>query len=150
MQQIFEWQNWLLHNPMYFGIFFIFMWLVASYTISKISGWSRLAEKYQTSEKPESKVMQAVQAQWGSFMIAGNIYTIACNSEGMYLGVLFPFRFGHPPLLIPWYDIKTSKVGGLIKNRIRLKFGNAISRPFEIYERTAEKIKECSNGKFNY
>ena len=94
--------------------------------------------------------MQAVQARWASTMMGGNIYTIACNREGLFLGVLFPFRIGHPPLLIPWHDIRTSRISGIIKPRIQLDFGNGISNPFEIYENTAEKIKECSNGNFNY
>jgi hypothetical protein len=68
----------------------------------------------------------------------------------MYIGVLFPFRAGHPPLLIPWHDINAMKISGLIKPRIQLVFGNGISRPFEIYEKTAEKIKVGSNGQFNY
>jgi len=150
MEQIFEWQSWLMNKPIYFGIFFVVMWVITSFIISKITGWSRLAEKYRTRRKPKSKLLLAVQVHWGSTYMAGNIYTIGCNTEGMYLGVLFPFRVGHPPLLIPWHDIKTSKISGLIKSRIQLNFGNNLSRPFEIYDKTAQKIKERSNGQFNY
>jgi hypothetical protein len=28
---------------------------------------------------------------------------------GLYLSVLFPFRPGHPPLLIPWQDISATE-----------------------------------------
>lgn len=150
MEKIIELPNFLLQNPIYFGVVFVVMWLLVLLFFSKITGWSRLAEKYRATTKPESKLMQAVQVQWGSIMMAGNIYSIGCTREGMYLGVLFPFRVGHPPLLIPWRDIKTSKVTGLFKPLVRLDFGNSISRPFEIYEKTARRIKECSNGKFHY
>jgi len=150
MQRLIEWQNVLLHNPIYFGILGVVMWCFVLITISRITGWSRLAEKYQTRAKPESNVMRAVKARWGSVMISGNIYTIACTNEGMYLGVLFPFRLGHPPLLIPWHDIKTSRISGLLLPRIQLEFANGMSRPFQIYENTAKRIKECSNGKFSY
>ena len=150
MQQIDEWQNLLLSNPVYFGIFFVVMWLLISFTFSKITGWSRLAEKYRINTKPESKLMQAVQVFWGSALMAGNIYTLGGNSKGMYLGVLFPFRAGHPPLLIPWYDIKAKKVDRLFIPRVQLTFGGGLSRPFEINERVAKKLKDASNGQFNY
>jgi len=150
LEQIFEWQNWLLHNPIYFGVFFVVMWCLVSFTLSKITGWSRLAEKYRTRTKPESKLMQAVQAYWGSVMLAGNIYTIGTTNTGLFLGVLFPFRIGHPPLLIPWHDIRAKKVDGFLKPRVQLTFGNGLSRPFEIYEKTAEIIKKGSNDQFSY
>ncbi len=150
MEQIFEWQMSLLNNPVYFGIFLVVMWCLTLVALSKITGWSRLAEKYKTRIKPESKLMYAVQAFWGSIMLAGNIYTIGTDRNGLFLGVLLPFRIGHPPLLIPWHEIRAKKVDGFIKPRVQLIFGNGISRPFEVYEKTAKKIEEGSNGKFSY
>ena len=150
MENIFELQAWLLNNPIYFGIFFIVMWFLVSYTISRITGWARLAEKYRTRSKPETKLMQAVQVYWGSILMAGNIYTLGSTSKGMFLGVLFPFRLGHPPLLIPWHEIKAKKVDRFLMMRIQLSFGNGLSRPFEINGKVAEKIKAGSNGQFNY
>jgi len=34
-----------------------------------------------------------------------NILTIGADEGGLYLGVLFLFRAGHPPLYIPWREI---------------------------------------------
>lgn len=150
MQQLNEWTKVLTQNPALYGLFIATMWVLVLLTISRLSGWSRLAERYSTSAAPESCVMRMVRAQWGSIMITGNIYTMACNNDGLYLGVLFPFRLGHPPLLIPWHDIKAEKINSILTPRIQLQFGGGLSRPFEIYERTADKLKSCSNGKFNY
>ena len=150
MTKISEWQEIIFHNPLYIGLLIITMWIVVLISVSKITGWSRLAEKYRTWDKPESNIMRAVRAYWGSVMITGNIYTIACNSKGMYLGVLFPFRLAHPPLLIPWHDIKTSRIKGLLNRRVRMVFGDNLSRPFEVFESTAVKIEKCSHGKFSY
>jgi hypothetical protein len=35
-----------------------------------------------------------------------NVLTVASDSEGIYLGVLFLFRIAHPPLFIPWSEIE--------------------------------------------
>lgn len=150
MDQIFEWLQLLMNNPVYFGGFFVVMWFIVLYIISRITGWSRLAEKYRTFTKSESKLMQAVQVYWGSVLMAGNIYTVGSSNKGMYIGVLFPFRPGHPPLLIPWHEIKAKKVNRAFQPRIQLSFGNNLSRPFEINEKVAEQIKAGSSGQFNY
>jgi len=150
MQQFIEWQNVIFQNPAFFGIFMVTIWILALLTISRLSGWARLAERYSTAAEPETGVMRMVRAQWGTIMITGNIYTIACNKGGLYLAVLFPFRLGHPPLLIPWHDIKAKKISSFLAPRIQLEFGGGVSRPFEIHESTAERIKACSNGKFSY
>ena len=150
MDHIIEFQKWLLNNPVNFGIFFVAMWFIVSITFSRVTGWSRLAEKYRATSKSESKLMRAVQVYWGSILLAGNIYTLGSSSKGMFLGVLFPFRLGHPPLLIPWHEIKAKRVNRLFMPRIQLSFGNGLSRPFEINENVAEKIKAGSNGQFIY
>jgi hypothetical protein len=150
VEVLMEKQAWLLSNPIYFGIFFVAMWCLVCFVISRITGWSRLAEVYRARYMPESKLMRLVQVYWGTVMVAGNIYTVGADNDGLYLAVLFPFRVGHPPLLIPWQDIKAEKVDGFLRPRVRLIFGDEVSRPFEIYEKTAERIKEGSNGRFGY
>jgi len=140
----------LFHNPIYVGIYIATIWPIVLFTISKITGWTRLAEKYRTWEDPESNVMRAVRVNWGNIMITGNIYTIACNRTGLYLGVLFPFRLFHPPLLIPWHEIKTNRINGVMNKRVQLQLDKNLSRPFEIVESIAERIKLGSNGKFTY
>jgi hypothetical protein len=33
------------------------------------------------------------------------VLTLGSDAEGVYLGVMFLFRFAHPPLFIPWSDV---------------------------------------------
>ena len=79
MEQLFGWQQDLLNNPLYFGIFFIVGWIVVSFMFSIITGWNKLAEKYRTYKKPDSKVFRAVQVTWGSPLMAGNIYIMGSS-----------------------------------------------------------------------
>jgi hypothetical protein len=145
-----DWQLQLLENPLYFGIIFVVGWIVVSFIFSKITGWSRLAEKYRIYKKPEFKLLRAVQVTWGTPLIAGNIYTLGSTYKGLYLGVLFPFRVGHPPLLIPWRDIKVKKVKRLMSTKIVFEFKNGLSRPIEIGENVAEKLRAGSKGQLSF
>ncbi len=150
INRMFEWQHWPTKHPVYFVIFFIAMWLFVSFIFSRLTGWNKLSGKYRAQSIPKIKLMRAVQVSWDSLMLAGNIYTLGGSDNGLHLGVLFPFRFCHPPLFIPWQDIEAKRVKRLFMSRIQLSFGGDLSRPFEINEKVAEKLRESSNGQFGY
>lgn len=150
MEQIMDLQLQLLSNPLYLGIFFVVGWIVVLLMISRITGWSRLAEKYRTYKKPDFKLLRLVQVNWGSPLMAGNIYTLGSSYKGLYLAVLFPFRIGHPPLLIPWRDIKAKKEKRLMSNKVVFEFKNGLSRQLEISENAAEELKTGSKGQLSF
>ncbi len=150
MNHIFEWQTWLLDRPVYFGLFFIVMWCMASFVISRYTGWNKLADRYETRSKPNTKLIKMVQVNWGSMMTGGNIYVIGSTHEGLYLNVMFPFKVGHSALLIPWRDINTKVIEGWYQSRVQLNFGADLSKPFQISEKTARKVREGSNDQFSY
>ena len=35
-----------------------------------------------------------------------NVLTLAVSRQGLYLGSMFLFRFMHPPMLVPWSEVK--------------------------------------------
>ena len=51
--------------------------------------------------------------------------TIGTGVEGLYIAVLFLFRVGHPPLFIPWNDIKIRRKKILGFPLLVLKFARA-------------------------
>ncbi len=150
MEQLFGWQQDILDNPLYFGLFFIGGWLVVSFMFSIVTGWNKLAERYRTYNKPDFKLFRAVQVTWGSPLMAGNIYIMGSSNKGLYLGVLFPFRIGHPPLLIPWRDLRVEKVKSFMSNKVVFKFKDGTARPLEIKENMAEKLIEGSGGQLSF
>lgn len=67
-------------------------------------GWQRLVASYRVDELP------AVPRRWLSLAYVGfiqyqNVIRANASAEGRGLSVIFPFRVGHPPLLIPWQAI---------------------------------------------
>lgn len=101
--------EWMQQNPALVPVaaaaFFVGVWVVAVVLVSLLSGWWGLAEQYRT-ETPfpaHMRRFQRGQMRWRTNY--GNILTVASDSRGLYLSVMFLFRLGHPPLFIPWADI---------------------------------------------
>ena len=145
-----QFMSWPAAMPILEGIVFVAIWIAATVSISRMTGWHRLAEKYAMAEMPDIRFARAVHVYWGSVMLSGNIYTVGADREALYLGVLFPFRAGHPPLRIPWRDIKAQRVKRLFLPRVSLAFGGGLSRPFEISDRVAERLGTDSSGALVY
>jgi hypothetical protein len=82
---------------------FIAFWLGVVKVIALL-GWQRLATHYHVAQVP------AVPRQWLSLAYVGfiqyqRVIRAGASAEGLVLTVIFPFRVGHPPLLIPWQAI---------------------------------------------
>jgi hypothetical protein len=136
----------LLAHPASFVIVFPVVWCAVSWFFSLITGWQLLASRYRARVGPDVKPLRAVRANWGSLLLAGNVYVLAATAQGLYLGVLFPFRFGHPPLLIPWRDVRAERFQGLAGTDVCLWLGEKRPRQFLIGLRDAEKLREQSRG----
>ena len=79
------------------------MWCFLSWLLSRLSGWSRLAEHY-----PASQGIVGESAHMRSGRIGAVHYHSALsfrvNDEGLRIAVAFPLRLGHPPIFIPWEE----------------------------------------------
>jgi hypothetical protein len=74
---------------------------------------------------------------WGDYT---NIIQIFAEADALYLSVFFPFRIGHPPLCIPWKEIKFSKTRLLWRRYVVLTLGEQECIPMRISERMAAKL----------
>ena len=43
-----------------------------------------------------------------------NVLTLGASQRGLYLASMFLFRFMHPPLLVPWSEIKVRRSKGWV------------------------------------
>ncbi len=85
----------------WFFIVFAAGWFGVSYLLGKESGWQNLAKKYgkNKDENPDEN-FQAGNGYIGKTRHNG-ILKVAVNNKGLYLRVLFPFKFGHKNLVLP-------------------------------------------------
>lgn len=123
----------------FFLVFFPLLWLGVSFVIAQIGGWATLAQVYHfTGEfRGERWSLQSARMRWGTGY--NSVLTVGANQEGLYLAPLILFRFGHPPLFIPWYDISVKQTGSIFRYT-ELSFRQVPSVSLKIGRRLAERL----------
>jgi hypothetical protein len=91
--------------PLAFPLFFAGTWVGVSALLSRLSGWSALAERYPAADEPEGE-----RVVWTSAQLGGVSFRSCLNAtlaaSGLYLVPARLFRLFMPPILIPWSDIR--------------------------------------------
>ena len=87
-----------------FPLFFIANWMFVVFILSKL-GWSKLLKKYSYNKPFIGRRIGFVSAKI-NLTSYSNVIILKTNDEGFYMKVMFLFRFFHPPVFIPWSEIK--------------------------------------------
>jgi len=139
-------QPWIQQHPaswsVIFPIFFVAMWLLIFAAISVVGGWHALAERFR-SDGSFTGVTWGWQSAYFRYRVHyGGCLIVGSNRDGLYLRILFPFRFMHPPLFIPWREISlTTSRYWLIGEVGRFQLGRETQIPFTVGERLLKKIR---------
>jgi hypothetical protein len=90
-----------------FVIGFPSLWVAVSLLLSRVGGWAQLAERYPVTSPCEGPTFYM---QSGSVGLVNykSCLTLRICATGLRLSVLFPFRVGHPPILIPWKEFHST------------------------------------------
>jgi hypothetical protein len=84
-------------------------WLAICGVLSLMSGWYELSQRFKSSEHIDGErfSLRSGAIGWGVFPVSyGNCLFVTVGPEGIGLSILFPFRFLHPRLLMPWAAIE--------------------------------------------
>lgn len=92
-----------------FPIAFIGLWCAVSLILSHVGGWHRLAHRFTVNSPPSGKSHSMQSGRIGGVNY-NHCLTIHISEHGLRLSILFLFRLGHPPLLIPWDQIKSVQI----------------------------------------
>ncbi|MEO1652308.1 MAG: hypothetical protein AAFU64_02080 [Bacteroidota bacterium] len=94
------------------GFFTVFplIWILVIQIISLASGWKSLAFQFRTRQKAPENTRYSVSGMMGISRYNG-VLNVGFNQMGLYLSVIFLFRPGQPPLLIPWEEIAKIEPG---------------------------------------
>ena len=127
-----------------FPIYFLTLWLVVGATISLVGGWFSLAKLYRTQVpfKGARWRMQSGQMRW--LANYNNVLTVGASPQGLYLASMFLCRFQHPPLLIPWSEIKVRRKKGWVFETVILTLGHELAIPFRIRGKLAARLQESA------
>jgi hypothetical protein len=130
-----------------FPVYFVTLWLVVGSIISSVGGWLSLSRLYRAQ-------VQFGGARWGGqsgrmrwLTNYNNVLTLGASRDGLYLAMNFPFRFMHPPLLIPWAEIKVRKSKGWFFEYVTFTMGREMEIPLRIRTKLADRLKnEAGNN----
>ena len=127
-----------------FPIYFLWLWLLVGATISVIGGWFSLAKVYRTQVAFDGTKwrMQSGQMRW--LANYNNVLTIGVSQQGLYLASMFLFRFMHPPLLVPWSEIKVRRKTGWVFEYVILTMGHDLAIPLRVRAKLATKLRESA------
>jgi hypothetical protein len=133
-----------------FPLFFAAMWLGITGALAGIGGWSELARLFH---EPEGTVRAPVQRfgmtsldlRRGSFPLPTNYSNCAIveiANAGIHLRLWMPFRFRHPPLLIPWKQIGQLEPGTLFFWHIVTLHPRATAVRIRMYGAAAHAVED--------
>lgn len=85
--------------------------VLTPWLLGRLGGWDRLARRYRApaGRRPREGQFEFIGSgafglgQYNGCLMAG------ATPVGLYLAMWFPFRVGHPPLLIPWEAIRNAE-----------------------------------------
>jgi len=143
-------QSWIDQHhsllPLIIPVYLVLVWLLVGAHVSWIGGWSALARVYraQVPFVGTKWTRQSAQMRW--LMNYNNVLTTGVNAQGLYLATMVLFRFRHPPLVIPWSDIKVRRRKGWIFEYVILTMGREIEIPLKIRKSLAEKLRAAAGA----
>lgn len=107
---------------------FVGFWMAGSWLLALLSGWRALARRYRVA----GEANLAMQNTSGMFVMAWlgmvsyeNVLHVGASPGGLELRVMGLFRAGHPPLRIPWVEVRVQdERAGLFRSQTLLELGS--------------------------
>lgn len=100
-------------DPRWFVSAFVVGWFAVSALLSRISGWSRLAQQFRSDAPTSGERFRFVSGSMGARLfptVYHNCLSIAVSAAGFRLSLHFPLQFMSPPLFIPWTEVESIEV----------------------------------------
>jgi hypothetical protein len=133
-----------------FFIIFPLFWSGIVFFISRLSGWSSMAETYTYHEPHAAQCYSGQSAILRLTSSYKGVLKICADDQGLYFSVMFLFRPGHSPFFVPWGEISGTKKNYFLYNVVDLRFQRTPNLPFRIYRRTADRLRDVANGRWAY
>ncbi len=126
-----------------FPLLFVSLWVIVLLVVSRMSGWNSLAERFRYDSWFDGEVWkwQSGRMRWCNY---NGCMKLGANSTGLYLGLIPPFRFFSPTLLVPWEEVSVSRGQMLLFSYVQLALGRELKVPLKIRPRLAEKLRAAA------
>jgi hypothetical protein len=106
----------------------IVVWCAICFFISLLTGWFDLGRRFKRQSDPYGETKSVGPLFYTIYMRLWSHYSsvirLTAASDALYVSILFPFRIGHPPLRIPWDEIKFARTRHFFFTYLVLTLGN--------------------------
>jgi len=133
-------------NPFYWAIFFLVFWLLLNFIVSRLTGWAQMAAHYRNAGDLPEKVwrFQTITTRWG--MGYKGCTNVGADSRGVYISFGFLFRFGHPPIFVPWGDIAITEKQISKSRMLELRFRKTEDLPVRIFVEFGARLAQAAGS----
>jgi hypothetical protein len=133
-----------LATPLGFAILFAAFWCAICYLISFLAGWLALTRRFKKQSEPYGEIRSAGAFFYTVYMRFWSKYSsvirLTAASDALYASVSPIFRLGHPPLRIPWDEIRFARTKFFFRTYLMLTLGNEEKIPMRISLRMARNL----------
>jgi hypothetical protein len=136
--------NSFLATPYGVAIFFVVLWCIICFLISFSTGWFTLARRFKKQSGPYGEIhsvgpfLYTVYMRfWGRY---SSVIRLTAAGDALYASIFFLFRIGHPPLRIPWDEIRFSRTKFFFRTYIVLTLGIEEKIPMRLSQRMARSL----------
>jgi hypothetical protein len=107
-------------------LFFIGMWILISFTVSRM-GWRSFSSRYPAPFRPPGLAYASPFSRFGSiFASYRDVVRVIVTDTGIYFYPMFLFRPFHRPFLLPWTSVRRiEKKAGFFRQGYRLDIEDA-------------------------
>ena len=116
---------------------------IAGFVSSMLAGWYALSKRFRALSEPCGPTKSAgpfaygVKMRWTNY---ANVVRLVAAEDALYISIVFPLRFSHPPLRVPWQEIKLGRTKVLWRRYVVLTLGDQERIPMRISEQMARKL----------
>lgn len=134
-----------------FPLFFVGMWMFVTALLSAAGGWGALGRLYPDPDGRARSPLQSFGSASAYLRRGGiplpvnynNCVVVEVAEAGLHLRPWLPFRFRHPPLLIPWDRIDRVDPGTLLFRRTVTIHPRGTGTRILLRGRPAEAVEEA-------
>jgi hypothetical protein len=127
-----------------FVLFFVVVWCTVCVLVSSLAGWFALARRFKKQSEPSGEIRTAgpffyavYMRFWGQY---SSVLRLTAASDALYVSIMFLFRIGHPPLRIPWEEIRFGRTKFFFRTYLMLTLGSEEKIPMRISLRMARNL----------
>jgi hypothetical protein len=144
-------QEFINHHPGWFAaifpIYFLTLWLMVAAVISVLGGWHGLAKTFRARHPFSGPSWGGQSGKMRLLANYNNCLRIGASPDGFYLTTFILFRFMHPPLLVPWSEIKIRRTEAWpFGESATLTLGHEQAIPFRIRGKLADRLRSAAGS----